>query len=345
MKLIDFIAEYKPVLVEHIRKYIEERKNEHSDVSFFSDSLDRLYPFTTSGKMLRGLFILLIYSFFTKLEPNSKVINAAAAMELIQSALLIHDDIIDNDRIRRGNKTIFAQYSDYGEKKKYHNFDLYGRNQGVCVGDISIFLAFDLLSSCSDDLRTLSRVSSLFAKENHLVVIGEMIDINMAADSKEPSVEKILEMYKYKTARYSFALPFEAGACLGNADDSTYSLLAKLGETTGILFQIQDDWLGIYGSEAEIGKPVGSDLRERKKTIYRALLFESLPYNKKNEIDSLPPEEILKLMEKYNTEQKVQEHKNIYEKESNDIISRLPFTSAQKKVLLDIVELITKRKK
>ena len=344
MKLNDFIAEYKPVLQTSLENYLNGRAKEYEHVPFYKDTLDRLYLFSTSGKMLRGLLILLIYSFFEKLTHDSKAFSAAAAMELIQSALLVHDDIIDNDEMRRGKKTIYSQYADYGKEKNYPQSNLFGRNVGICVGDIAIFLAFDLLSCSSDKVEISASIIRLFARETHLVAIGEMIDVDMASNQTEPTVAQIIEMYRYKTARYSFLLPFAAGAQLGGATPEFIAKLGELGESTGILFQIQDDWLGLYGTEGEIGKPVGSDLREKKKTIYRSLLIEAASEEERKIIDLLSVEETLGFLKRYEIENKVNEYKIKYETKSIEIINTFPFSEDQKRVLLEVVDLIIKRK-
>lgn len=345
MNLKTFISQQKPLLSHFMNTYIQNRIQEHASVPFYADTLNRLYTFSTSGKMLRGVFILLIYSFIKDLTKENKSYHAAAAIELIQSALLIHDDIIDNDEVRRGNKTIFAQYNDYAKEQQYSESSIYGRNLGICVGDIALFTAFDLLANCSNDTLIVKKLSQLFARETHLVAIGEMIDVDMAANSKEPTVEQIQEMYKLKTARYSFSLPFEAGAILAEVPEDVTKKLARLGENTGILFQIHDDWLGLYGTEEQIGKPIGSDIREKKKTIYRSLLYKSLPKEDKSKLDTFSIDQVHSLLTQYNIVEQADTYKQCYEKESQDIIETLPFNKEQKELLLELVDLVTSRTK
>jgi geranylgeranyl diphosphate synthase type I len=90
----------------------------------------------------------------------------------------------------------------------------------------------------------------------------------------EPREEDILTLYRYKTGRYTFSLPLALGATLAGAADETRTALEEAGEDLGILFQLKDDELGLFADEAELGKPVGADIREDKKTLYRLRLFE-----------------------------------------------------------------------
>jgi geranylgeranyl diphosphate synthase type I len=107
-----------------------------------------------------------------------------------------------------------------------------------------------------------------------------MEDIWYGSAGGVPSEKVILSLYARKTGRYSCSLPLMAGAALAGAAESELEELSRLGEAMGVLFQIRDDELGVFGDEADLGKPVGSDVREGKKTIFvRALL------------DALPPEE------------------------------------------------------
>ena len=87
------------------------------------------------------------------------------------------------------------------------------------------------------------------------------------------SPDDILRMYKYKTGRYSFSLPLLAGALIAGAHRDLREKLEAFGENLGLLFQIRDDELGLFGDEKELGKPVGSDVREGKKTILISLLM------------------------------------------------------------------------
>jgi geranylgeranyl diphosphate synthase type I len=88
--------------------------------------------------------------------------------------------------------------------------------------------------------------------------------------------DAIMSVYTHKTGRYTFSLPLIIGARLGDADEEARRLLARLGESLGRIFQIRDDHLGVFGTEGETGKPVGTDLRENKKTLHRRLLFDRL---------------------------------------------------------------------
>ena len=109
-----------------------------------------------------------------------------------------------------------------------------------------------------------------------------MVDVLWSADNDVVSIEEIINMYTYKTARYTYALPLMAGALAANAPDGEISTLELLGSHMGVLFQIKDDELGLFGDQEKLGKPVGSDVREGKKTLYHHFLMKD-PDTKKRQ--------------------------------------------------------------
>ncbi len=100
-----------------------------------------------------------------------------------------------------------------------------------------------------------------------------MLDVESGSTPGPLPERRILEIYRYKTARYSFYLPLAAGWALGGGRPAVRPALERLGEDLGLVFQIKDDELGLFGSAAATGKPVGSDIREGKKTLYASGLL------------------------------------------------------------------------
>jgi geranylgeranyl diphosphate synthase type I len=137
MSFIDFVQTTKPELETAILEFLEKKSTEYSRVPLYSESIKKINTLSLAGKMWRGLFVLFILQQITG-SYTKESLHAAIAMELIQTSLLTHDDIIDNDMTRRGMPTIYAQYAQNGSIE-------YGKNMGICVGDIAIFLAYEAL--------------------------------------------------------------------------------------------------------------------------------------------------------------------------------------------------------
>jgi geranylgeranyl diphosphate synthase type I len=233
-----------------------------------ADALKRLAAFTRKGKMIRGALVSLGCEMAGG-RPGKAATRAGTAFELIQSGLLIHDDIIDRDPRRRGGPSLHEQYARLAPRRG-PDAAHFGTSLALCAGDIAIFLAFEAMAGLDGPGRRAAAVQKLFAAEYGLVGLGQMLDIEAGATRVDLSQRRILEIYRYKTARYSFYLPLVAGWALGGGPVRTRPALERLGEDLGLVFQIKDDELGLYGRAGTTGKPVGSDIRQGKRTLYAA---------------------------------------------------------------------------
>jgi geranylgeranyl diphosphate synthase type I len=231
------------------------------------DVLKRLEAFTRKGKMIRGGLVLLAHGMAGgRIGPAA--VRAGTAFELIQSGLLIHDDIMDRDPRRRGAPSIHEQYARLAPCSDGEDAAHFGTSLAICAGEIAIFLAFEGLAGLPGPPRRAARVQRLFAAEFGLVGLGQMLDIEAGAGRRALAEGDVLNIYRYKTARYSFSLPLAAGWILGGGPARTLPALVRLGEDLGLVFQIKDDELGLFGSASATGKPVGSDVRQGKKTLF-----------------------------------------------------------------------------
>ncbi len=230
------------------------------------DVLRRLAEFTRKGKMIRGGLVLL-GSEMAGGGVSRAAVRAGTAFELIQSGLLIHDDIMDRDARRRGAPSIHEQYAFLAESPGTPEAGHFGTSMAICAGEIAIFLAFEALAGLPHPGKAAAAVQKLFAAEFGLVGLGQMRDIQAGASGRPLRERQVLDIYRYKTARYSFSLPLAAGWILAGGRRSVLPRLQHLGEDLGLIFQIKDDELGLFGDEKTLGKPVGSDVRQGKKTL------------------------------------------------------------------------------
>ena len=246
---------------------------------------ERLQRFAAQGKMLRGGLVCLASGLLDCGTPPAEpaVLAVAAAMELFQSGLLVHDDIMDRDATRRGQPTIHRQYAGEAELRGVRDAEHLGQSLGICAGDAAFFLGFEVLASPPVPESTRSGLLGLCARELSWVAAAQMQDVSWGAQpafggvDPDPAAEAILRLYTYKTARYTFSMPLAAGAMLAGCGTEALSALERLGECLGILFQLRDDLLDLFGDEKELGKPVGSDVREGKKTLLHARLLARAP--------------------------------------------------------------------
>jgi geranylgeranyl diphosphate synthase, type I len=249
------------------------------------DSLDRLLEFTSRGKMIRGCLVDLGFQLAGQQPdlPEARQITAqvGAAMELFQSGLLIHDDIMDRDLQRRGKPTLHVAYAQDLQQTAFDEPAHNGQSLAICAGDLAYFWAFELLGSDPVPIPMRSVLQTMSARELALVGLAQMQDVCNGAHGQratlvEPDEAAILEVFRYKTGRYTFSLPLSMGARLAGMSESDCLQLEKAGEYLGMLFQIKDDELGLFADPAVLGKPVGADVRENKKTLYRYRLLQAL---------------------------------------------------------------------
>ncbi|NPV02018.1 MAG: polyprenyl synthetase family protein [Brevinematales bacterium] len=273
--MLAYFAEQKKRITDFLEQYFQLKRDSYSAGNRWGeDTARRLLEFTSRGKMIRGGLVILSESFFSEVS-SADAVKAAGALEIFQSAFLIHDDIMDGDLYRRGEKTVFNQYTAMSRDEGIAAPERMGESLGICAGDLAFFAGFDILTSMEADPALKNRLISLCAEEYFKVGLAQMNDVYLGGSGREFTEEDILNVYRYKTARYTFSLPFMIGAILSGADTETMKNLESIGEIMGIIFQIKDDELGIFSSDSELGKPVGSDIRENKKTIYYYYIMET----------------------------------------------------------------------
>ncbi len=285
MKLKEYIALNRSSIESDVKNYLQMKQVEYKDNSLYLESIARISETVTSGKLVRGILILLAFESRTK-TITSEAIKLATAIEIFHTGLLIHDDIMDNDYLRRGKPTVYAKAIEDGKKNHITHPIRYGAAIATCIGDLAFFMAYEIISKL-EDFKTASHILKLVSSELQKVGYAQITDIHFGASSLEPTEEEILSLYRFKTARYSFSLPLKLGGLLSGLDENSLQKFDKFGEELGIAFQIKDDELGIYGDENAIGKPIGSDIRENKKTLFRFALFKSVDETTKSYLKNI----------------------------------------------------------
>lgn len=244
------------------------------------DAIARLSEYAVRGKLLRGALVIVGSSMGTPgdaltraSEIDRTTFDLAASIELIQSFLLIHDDVMDRDPVRRGGPAIHEQYR--LAKPEAADAAHYGFSQAISVGDVALLLALNVVASSRLDPAIRLRILELLTREVAMVGIAQMGDVAFGHASEEPSEEQILSVYRYKTGRYTIALPLMLGAISAGVPEPTVTRLSELGESLGVVFQLKDDEIGLFTDQEKSGKRAGSDIIENKRTVLRRLTFEA----------------------------------------------------------------------
>lgn len=249
---------------------------------FFSLAKNRATPFgpqyvqlwetleqnTTGGKRFRPRMVLCAYRSLggDDLEAAAYI---GAAFELLHTALIVHDDVIDHDFMRRGAPNISGSYRDRATASgsSARAAEHSGISAAVIAGDLALFNAYRLIDRSGVADVTRGRLLEVMDDALFASAAGELIDVDFQLAAEIPRVDDILTMERYKTAVYSFECPLQAGAILAGASEQVVATLGDFGREIGIAYQIVDDLLGVFGVEAETGKTAIGDLREGKRTV------------------------------------------------------------------------------
>jgi len=219
---------------------------------------------------------------------RKKWIRLAVAYEIIHAGWLIHDDIIDEDDMRRGGPSMHKLFKDWFKSKGVKNdFEHLGLSIAILSGDTAVFMAKKNLVTSGLPPTVIIQVLQDFYYTMINTVYGESIDVLMSYMKSVQNMDYVLRACELKTARYTIDGPLHVGAIAAGANDKSLNSLSRFAVPVGIAFQIRDDIIGIFGTTQEIGKPAGSDLKEGKFTLLVLKALEMGSKEQKKELEGL----------------------------------------------------------
>lgn len=278
----------------------------------------------SGGKLLRPAFSLISSRFGQYNEEKSR--SVAAAIEMLHMATLVHDDVIDDAKTRRGQKTLQSKY---------------GKDYAVYIGDYLFCVTFKLLSTHSSSLASIKIDSRAMER----ICLGEIDQMN-SKFLVDTSVKKYLSRIQGKTAEL-FSLSFYSGASESGCEEKLSKQFWQIGHNIGMAFQIIDDILD-YSSEGSIlGKPVAADI---KQGIFNLPLIYAMEKNKDEfkailEKEIITDEDVSNIMElvvKYKGVEKAMELAEKYTNKAFKLINKLP-ENPYKNILLELAEKLLDR--
>ncbi|CAB3287684.1 Short chain isoprenyl diphosphate synthase [Methanocaldococcus lauensis] len=308
-----------------LQKIDEELKNYvNKDDKLYNASKHLLFA---GGKRIRPY--LTVVTYMLKKDDIEKVLPAAVAVELIHNYTLIHDDIMDNDDERRGKPTVHK---------------VYGEPIAILAGDLLYAKAFEAVSKINNEKKSYE-VLKILSKACVDVCEGQAMD--MEFENYFPSMEEYLEMIRKKTGALLEAA-VEIGAVMGDCNEEERKALKEYAKRIGLTFQIQDDILDLIGDKKKIGKPVGSDIREGKKTIIVIHALKTLDEDNKKKLlnvlgnKNISDEEIKEIIEILKPS--IDYAKNLMKQKTEEAKNYLKiFDKDRRKVLEDLADFIIER--
>ncbi len=222
------------------------------------------YIMSLGGKRLRPLLVLLSHQL--RGEKVDDILDVALAVEVFHNFTLMHDDIMDEAPLRRGQPTVHEKWD---------------KTVAILSGDTMLVKAYDLLLTSPP--ASLPQVIAAFNKTAVEVCEGQQIDMNFES---EQSVEEAdyIEMIRLKTA-VLLGYSMQLGGILSGSDEATQQQLYRIGEQMGVGFQLMDDYLDVYADQQKFGKQVGGDIIANKKTYLLITALEMAPDHHKQELE------------------------------------------------------------
>jgi geranylgeranyl diphosphate synthase type I len=220
------------------------------------------------GKRLRPAFVHWGFRAAGATDPTPASTAAAAAVELLHTFAIIHDDVMDGAVTRRRRPAVHVELGRlrHGELPP-RLAARFGESAAVLAGDLAFAWAHEMLGSIDEvaPAHATSRIRRVFSTLCAEAVVGQYMDVRLArAEARDVQARTIAVL---KSGRYTVTRPLELGAAVGGADDDTVDTLRRYGDAVGVAFQLRDDVLGVFGDDDVTGKSVLDDLRDGKASL------------------------------------------------------------------------------
>ena len=204
-----------------------------------------IYTMSQGGKRIRPVLTLLSYYMFR--DDIRQALPCAMGLEMYHNYTLLHDDLMDNADMRRGNMTVHKKWD---------------ANTAILSGDSMLVLSYQLMSQCPQEM--LQQVIDTFTITALEIGEGQQYDMDFEKRT-DVTEEEYIEMIRLKTS-VLLACAAKIGAILAGASSEEQNHAYRFGEQLGLAFQLQDDFLDVYGDEKVFGKKIGGDITSNKKT-------------------------------------------------------------------------------
>lgn len=266
------------------------------------ESLERM---AMGGKKIRPRLLMDAYQSLGGIDERVAV-DAACAMELLHIALVIHDDVIDKDLMRRGEMNISGRFASEamlrGTTRRAAN--AWGEASSLLAGDLMLTLAHSLLARLEISDGQRQAVLDIFDATVFESAAGEHYDVWLSMHLEPANPQDVLAMVDQKTAAYSFQAPLVLAAVLAGATTSLIEELTVIARQIGVIYQLRDDVLGLFGDERDTGKSALSDLREGKETLLIAYARSDPAWR---EVDSLFGDDALSIADGHRLRRVIEE--------------------------------------
>lgn len=277
------------------------------------------YVLSMGGKRIRPMLMLLAYNLY-KDDPES-ILMPACALETYHNYTLLHDDLMDNADVRRGKTTVHKKWDP---------------NTAILSGDSMLVLAYERMTKCGD--KYLKDVLNVFTETALEIGEGQQYDMDFETRN-DVTEDEYIEMIRLKTS-VLLACAMKIGGILADAPKEDQENLYKFGELIGLAFQLQDDYLDVYGDAKVFGKKIGGDITSNKKTYMLINAFNMANDIQRKELESLIG------AEDFNRDEKIASVTRLYNEIGIDELAqkKIEYYFEQSRRYLDAVNVESSRK-
>ncbi len=303
------------------------------------------------GKRLRSALVIAGYQCFSE-KQDKEIFKIASAIEMIHHYVLLIDDFQDRATMRHGVSApseIFASYfsNKFGQEGARHFGDSFQVNLALVLSAY----AHEIFANSKFDSEKKNKALLHLSEILYATGYGQFVDIELG--HKKTATEKdVLSVHDFKTSKYTIENPLTVGAILAGASENEIKQFAKISLYLGRAFQIQDDILGVFGTEEKIGKSVTSDIEEGKKTLLTVNAMEKGTKDQKKTLQNLlgktnvsktDMEKVKRIIiETGSLDYSIRYAKNLAKK-AKDLILKTNFKKAGKDFLFDVATYIVER--
>jgi len=287
------------------------------------------YFLALGGKRIRPVMCLMGNELFDEIHADAW--QVATAIELFHNFTLIHDDIMDAAPLRRGLETVHYKY---------------GTNTALLAGDVMLVVAYEYLNKISSSY--IKPIINIFSKTAKEVCEGQQLDMDFEKLTAV-SLNDYLQMIELKTS-VLLAASLHMGAVIGGAGEGNCNHLSEFGKNLGIAFQVQDDYLDAFGNPEKVGKTVGGDIKQNKKTFLLLHALETANTQQKEELQQLlqqntddKVDRVLKIFRDCNVDEWAKQLKQQYLEKALYHLEEIAVLSARKKPLLELAGFLIQR--
>lgn len=291
------------------------------------------YVLSLGGKRLRPVLMLMAYNMYK--DDVQNILMPAIAIETYHNFTLLHDDLMDRAEVRRGKPCVHRKWND---------------NAAILSGDNMLVLAFHRMIQCNE--KYMPTVLRLFTETALEIDEGQQYDIDFE-DRSDVTEAEYIEMIRLKTS-VLLACALKIGAVLGGASEQDADALYEFGEKLGLAFQLQDDYLDVYGDFKTFGKQIGGDIMCNKKTymLINAQLSANkeqaqelnMWLNKENPVREEKVAAVTRLYDEIGVPQLVRDKINQYYQEAAQAIARVSLPQERTAILWDYAQSMLNRK-